>query len=159
MQSINNKLNKIIEEKFIFKSTIDNLLEDHIQMCNTIIYYNKFWNKILQLIILSLIPFNLICLHQIFFEELPKQTIISASTVLLFTLFYLLLLSTITASVHKEVLKSYKLFNKLFIKLRKNGIIRIKIKVSIKKTIYFSLFSLKSPLMYIVVLLSYSNFN
>jgi len=129
MQSINNKLKKIFGKIIISKSSIDNLLEDHNQMCNTIIIYNKFWNKILQLIILSMIPFNLIYLHQIFFEDLPKQTIFATSTVLLFTSFFLLTMNTITAVVHKEVLKSYKLFNKILIKLGNSKSIKRKIKV------------------------------
>jgi len=98
-------------------------------MCNTIIYYNKFWRKILELIILSLIPFALIYLHQLFFEDLPELAAISTATVVSFTLFFLWITNAITASVHKEALKSHKLFNKLFLKLGNNKSIKRKIKV------------------------------
>jgi hypothetical protein len=131
MNSINENLNILTEKFMIPNKAIDNLLKDHNDICNTINDYNLFWKKIYEMTLYGVIPTNLILLHQVFFEDLlllNRLAFIIAVTSYLSLLF---VLNFMTASVHKEVSKSYRLINSLLLKLGSNHTTRSKIKVLI----------------------------
>jgi hypothetical protein len=70
MDSINENLKILIEKFMIPNKSIDNLLKDHNDICNTINDYNIFWKRIYEMTLYKIIPTNLIFLHQGFFGDL-----------------------------------------------------------------------------------------
>jgi hypothetical protein len=129
MNSINENL-KILTEKFIISNkSIDNLLKDHNDICNTINDYNIFWKRIYELTLYGIIPINLILLHQVFFGDLLLLNHLGFIISVTSYLSLLFVLNFMTASVHKEVSKSYRLINSLLLKLGSNHTTRRKIKV------------------------------
>ncbi len=120
MNSINKNL-KILTEKFMIPNkSIDNLLKDHNHICNTIDDYNIFWKRIYELSLYGIIPTNLILLHQVFFGDLLPVNRLAFIIAVTSYLSLLFVLNFMTASVHKEVSKSYRLINLLFLKLGSN---------------------------------------
>ena len=130
MNSINKNL-KILTEKFMIPNkSIDNLLKDHNDIFNTINDYNIFWKRIYELTLYGIIPTNLILLHQVFFGDLLPVNRLAFIIGAIPNLSLLFVLNFMTASVHKEVSKSYRLINLLFLKLgSKHMTRRRKIKV------------------------------
>jgi len=117
MKSINKNTEKLIKNTFIPYSSINELLRNYDNMFKTIINYNKMWKKIFFILVYSFIPFNLVLLHELLFEELPKQTMIAILFTIIYSLLILFSCNLTTASVLKQVLKSEKLIFKLLIKL------------------------------------------
>jgi hypothetical protein len=70
MNSINENLKILTEKCMIPNKSIDNLLKDHNDICNTINDYNIFWKRIYEMTLYKIIPTNLIFLHQGFFGDL-----------------------------------------------------------------------------------------
>jgi hypothetical protein len=132
MNSINKNLNYLIEKFMISNKSIDNLLKDHNDLCNAIYDYNIFWKRIYKYCLYGIIPINLIFLHQVFFGELRLQILLGFIIAVISYLSLLLILNFITASVHKEVSKSYKLLHLLYLKISSTHMIKRKIKVIFK---------------------------
>jgi hypothetical protein len=120
MNSINENLKILIEKFIVPNKSIDNLLKDHNDICNTINDYNIFWKRIYELTLYGIIPINLIFLHQIFFEDLLLINRLAFIIAVIPNLSLLFVLNFMTASVHKEVSKSYRLINSLLLKLGSN---------------------------------------
>jgi len=116
VNSINKKTIYLTNKFFKSYQLIDKLLEEYNDMFNTINDYNRFLKKIYLIFILCLIPYDLILLHQILFEDLPIQTLIAITLTLVFSLFLQSFLNSISASVSNEVSKSEKLIRQLMIK-------------------------------------------
>jgi hypothetical protein len=120
MNSINENLKILVEKFMIPNKSIDNLLKDHNDICNTINDYNIFWKRIYEMTLYGIIPTNLIFLHQVFFGDLLLLNRLGFIIAVTSYLSLLFVLNFMTASVHKEVSNSYRLINLLFLKLGSN---------------------------------------
>ncbi len=130
MKSLNDNTEAILKISFISLPLIDKLLEDHNNIFKTIINYNRFWKKIFFILIYSFIPFNLTLLHQLLFEDLPKQSLIAIGFAFTFATLFLFSCNLMTASVLSEVLRSEKLIHKILTKM--GPIVNTKRKLKVK---------------------------
>ena len=71
--------------------SVKQLTEEHNQFCRSISEYNRFWSRIYFTYLCTIVPINLIWLHQFFFEqvdELARLFIGFVSIVLIFRVFF-----------------------------------------------------------------------
>jgi hypothetical protein len=59
---------------FLTRKKFDQLITEHNSICNDIKSYDQFWKKYTFALTYSLIPINLMAIHELFFEELPLAT-------------------------------------------------------------------------------------
>jgi len=113
-KSLNNKITQI--EMFYRRRKVNQIIIEHKLICDDINKYNKFWKKYYFAINYTLIPINLMLLHQLLFEELIFSTFVVS---VLFLFSYSLshfLFNLLTASINRESLKSHKYLQKLLTK-------------------------------------------
>jgi len=124
-------LNQNMLKKYEFSSSrlLNDILDEQNAIINEIISHNKFWKKYYFAMNYALIPFNLMVLQQIFFENLPLHSLISLSSLAVGYLISFLVLNLVTASVNREVSKSYKNLYKLYILIVSLRFTNVKIKV------------------------------
>jgi len=129
MESINISTESLTNKALLSFKSIDKLLKNHNDMCFSVSIYNKFWRNIYRIIIFGLIPFNLIYLHQLLFEEISVQTLVVILFSSILCTIFIFLCNTMTASVSSEFANNYKLMLKLFIKF--GTIINMKRKIKV----------------------------
>ncbi len=122
----NSKLDQIFNLKKVKPLILNKALDEYNAIHNIISEFNKFWNKYYLASIFTVIPINLICLHQAFYSKLDKSvmTIFLVST--LDTSFFIFFVNFISASIPFEIRKPFK---KLSILQWKIEAINSKIKV------------------------------
>jgi hypothetical protein len=128
-KSFNRKIGANSNKIFIKNEFIDALLEEHDQICDTIILYNKFWNKYYFALTYSLIPANLMLIEEITFHKLAFATFGVCSTFSIGTMICHLLFNSITGSINAEAVKSYKSMHQFLIDINFSIDIKRKIKV------------------------------
>jgi hypothetical protein len=127
MKSLNQNMPK--KHGFLGLRQLNNILDEHNAIINEIISYNKFWKKYYFTMNYALIPFNLMVLQQILFENLPLHSLISSLFLAVGYLISFLVLNLVTASVNRQVSKSYKNLYKLYILVVSLHFKNVKIKV------------------------------
>jgi hypothetical protein len=152
MNSINENLKILTENFMIPNKSIDNLLKDHNDICNTINDYNIFWKRIYEMTLYGIIPTSLISLHQVFFGDLLLLNRLGFIIQVTSCLSLLFVLNFMTASVHKEVSKSYRLINFLFLKLDSNHTTRRR---KIKVNFQINILEIISGNFYLIDIFSY----
>jgi len=128
----NDKLKRMkkIKKNYRHKEVLD-LIKEHNRICYRIFMHNKFWRKYSFAMVYSLIPCNLMNLQQLFFEDINIGIRGLALVFAIGTLFELFRLNSIMASINSEASKSYKFLFKLFLDMKSNMNLSIKIKVFI----------------------------
>jgi hypothetical protein len=126
---LNDKISRILSFEFIRLSAVDEILEEHNRICQTIFLYNRFWKKFYFGLNYTSILLSLLFLQLILFETiLPIPYFISLFS-LLSAFFLLQTFILITASVYKKSRESHKLIFKLLIEMDSILDTRRKIKV------------------------------
>jgi hypothetical protein len=110
-------------------SLIIEILEKHNSIINAIESYNKFWKIYYFAITYTLIPFNLMLLQQILFEDLNIFNYLSYSSISIGCLGLHSILNLIAASVYKESAKSHKCLYEFY--LNSKSLINIKHKIKV----------------------------
>jgi hypothetical protein len=128
-KSFNRKIGANNNKIFIKNEFFDALLEEHNEICDTIILYNKFWSKYYFALTYSLIPVNLMLIEEIAFHKLNFATFGVASTFCFGAMFCHLLFNSITGSINAEAVKSYKFMHQFLIDTKFSVNIKRKIKV------------------------------
>jgi len=128
--SFNRDIFELISNKVLFTSkTVTQLIDELNLICNDIILHNKFWKKYLFIITYTLIPINLMILHQIFFEHLMIGIRIISLLFMIATFVSQYLLNYMTASINIEASKSYKYLLNFYLEKNINIKLNDKIKV------------------------------
>lgn len=110
-------------------STFRAVIKQHNSICKDTKNYNRFWSKYYFVLNYTLIPFNLLALQLIFFEDNALMVLISAIIVVISSMFSHFMLNSITASVNGEAGNSFKYLNKLF--MSENSILSIRSKIKV----------------------------
>jgi hypothetical protein len=126
---LNNKISEILSFEFIRLSAVDEILEEHNHICETIFLYNRFWKKFYFGLTYTLIVFSLLILQLILFEKILPILYFLILFSLLSAFLLLQIFSLITASVYKKSRESHKLIFKLLIEMDSILDTRRKIKV------------------------------
>jgi hypothetical protein len=105
------------------------ILSDSNYCCSEVILHNKVWRKYYFTLTYVLIPLNLVLLHQIIFATVPFATLSFMIIFLIGALIAHYILNLLTASLNKEVSKSYKLLMKYYYKNNRQLNSNLKIKV------------------------------
>jgi hypothetical protein len=128
-KSFNRKIGATNNKIFIKNEFFDALLEEHNEICETIILYNKFWSKYYFELAYCLIPLNLLLIEEISFHKLDFATFGVCSTFCCTAMFCHLLFNSITGSINAEAVKSYKFMHQFLIGINFSIDIKRKIKV------------------------------
>jgi hypothetical protein len=128
-KSFNRKIGANNNKIFIKNELFDALLEEHNEICDTIILYNKFWSKYYFALTYTLIPVNLMLIEEISFHKLNFATFGVCSTFCFTAMFCHLLFNSITGSINAEAVKSYKFMHQFLIDINFSIDIKRKIKV------------------------------
>jgi len=127
----NREILELISNKVFFMSkTVNQLIDELDRVCNDIIVHNKFWKKYLFIITYTLIPINLMLLHQLFFEDLMIAIYILSLSFVITTLLSQYMINSMTASINIEASKSYKYLINFYLEKNINIKLTNKIKVS-----------------------------
>jgi len=129
IRNINENVEDLINKSFFSLTSVDDLIEDHNNICEMINNYNKLWRNVYALFVYNLIPYNLNLLHQLWSEELPTYSLYLFTSVAVLSVTFQFLFNFITASVSKEVAKSHKLIYSLLVRFGRNISVRNKLKV------------------------------
>jgi hypothetical protein len=105
------------------------VIKQHNSICKDMKNYNRFWSKYYFALNYTIIPFNLLALQLIFFEENAPMVLISAIIFIIFSMFSHFTLNSITASVNGEAGNSFKYLNKLF--MSENSILSVRSKIKV----------------------------
>lgn len=130
--NVNKLLQKMISNKQIIaqNSIFNDLIAEHNNVCQMINNYNAFWSKYYLALNYTIIPLNLVCLQQIFFENI-EFLIWLCTTLFAITLIVLhISLNVMTAAVNKESTISYNYITKMVNNHSEWITIRQKLKVS-----------------------------
>ncbi len=123
-QLFNGKRKALLKYK-----TIDQLIKDHNSICLDIKLYNKFWQKYYFFLTYTLIPFNLIFLQLIIFENQILPLLCVTILIFLTTIISHLMFNIMTASINSEASKSYKSLLEMYLKT--NSLLNIKRKMKV----------------------------
>jgi len=126
---------------FLKYSLFNKIIREHCGVCNQITVYNKFWRYYFFAVIYTLIPMNLMLLHQNLFEKLNFSVCIAFISVNIGCLAMLLMLNIKISSINKEMSKSYKCLNKYYTNTIYLMNTRHKIKVSKIQLFYMNISS------------------
>jgi hypothetical protein len=126
---LNDKISRILSFEFIRLSAVDEILEEHNHICQTIFLYNRFWKKFYFGLNYTFILLSLLLLQLILFETILPIPYFMSLFALLSAFFFLQIFSLITASVYKKSIESHKLIFKLLIEMDSILDTRRKIKV------------------------------
>jgi len=117
LKLLNESILMVSKQDFLQFLTIDGILKQHNECCNTIEKCNLFWKRYYFALIYTITPTNLIVLHQLLFESINTATRFASFVFLFITLLSHITLNSITASVHKESKISFKAFQKLYLRM------------------------------------------
>jgi hypothetical protein len=110
-------------------SSLRAIIKQHNTICKDTKNYNRFWSKYYFALNYTIIPFNLLALQLIFFEDNALMVLISATIFVILSMFSHFMLNSITASVNAEAGNSFKYLNKLF--MSKNSILSVRSKIKV----------------------------
>jgi hypothetical protein len=129
LKLLNESILMVCKQDFLQFLTIDGILKQHNECCNTIEKCNLFWKRYYFALIYTITPTNVIVLHQLLFESVYPATRLSLFGFLFISLLSYITLNSITASVHKETKISFKAFQKLYLRMNSSFNPRRKLKV------------------------------
>ena len=112
-KSYNSTAIDIMKESFITSKKFSILIKEHNSVCYDIFINNKFWKKYYFAINYTLIPFSLLCLHQLLFENLNLLAFLIIFIAFLCQFCFHLIFNLMTASINNEAKKSYKILIKI----------------------------------------------
>jgi hypothetical protein len=126
---LNEKISRISNFEFIRLSAVDEVLEEHNHICQTIFLYNRFWKKFYFGFNYTFILSSLLLLQLVLFETISPILYCITLFSLLSAFFLIQIVSLTTASVYKKSIESHKLIIKLLIEMDSILDTRRKIKV------------------------------
>ena len=133
---INKRLNNyytldpLFQTNFRLLQGLQQYIVYHNRYCTTLYEYNKFWCKIYLVAIVTLMPQNLIMMHQVFFENLPIKVKINMTGFICFDIFIIVILQYSLATINREVHRMTVPLSKLQWKLNEQTfVLRPKIKL------------------------------
>lgn len=129
LKLLNESILMVSKQDFLQFLTIDGILKQHNECCNTIEKCNLFWKRYYFALIYTITPTNLVVLHQLLFESVYPATRLSLFGFLFISLLSHITLNSITASVHEESKISFKAFQKLYLRMNSSFNPRRKLKV------------------------------
>lgn len=115
--------------KLLRAKSTNAILSDSNNCCLEVILHNKIWRKYYFTLTYVLFPVNLILLHQIIFAIVPFATLLFMIVFLIGALIAHYILNLLTASINKEISRSYKLLIKYYYKNNPPLNLNLKIKV------------------------------
>ena len=130
----NNRVKDILSanDLIVNYKILDAILKEHNSICETIHNYNKFWKKYYFAIVFTLIPFTLLDLQLILFENVFPILVVALVLIFITLSLTLLALNRLISSVFVEILKSYNILYEINIKVGKY--LNIKRKLKVRKT-------------------------
>jgi len=133
----NSKLDQIFSLERVKPLILNKALYKYNAIHNIISEFNKFWKKYYLASIFTIIPINLICLHQAFYSKLDKSVMGIFLVVTFDTSFFIFFVNFISASIPFEIRKPFK---KLSILQWKIKIEAINSKIKVCKSYLHSFF-------------------
>ncbi len=133
----NSKLDQIFSLERVKPLILNKALYKYNAIHNIISELNKFWKKYYLASIFTIIPINLICLHQAFYSKLDKSVMAIFLVVTFDTSFFIFFVNFISASIPFEIRKPFK---KLSILQWKITIEAINSKIKVCKSYLHSFF-------------------
>ena len=121
-------MDNLLKDKRIKSKSIYKFIKEHNNVCHKIYIHNKFWKNYYLALNYTLIPFNLMFLHQISFENLNIFAYIVAVISFISQFSFHLMFNLMTASINNEAKKSYKILIKILQKFNNIQILQ-KLKV------------------------------
>ena len=132
LKNVNKMTENLINKTFVNIKNVNQLIEEHNNICTQITKFNKFWKNFIQGILCLIFPMQLLVLHQLLFGKF--ETILFRLLFLLLfllgfglTSYFIFFFSLIT----KETNKSYKLLHRFKFKnhLRLNQSIKVSFQI------------------------------
>ena len=117
MKTLNRKMENIFTKKkqnnIKIHKSIKQFIEEHNDFCQLYNDYNKFWSKLYLAFVLTIIPLNLLWLHQFLFESLDtmNKIVIGLSSIMM--CFVIVIVQFFIALLSSRIHKSTKLLARL----------------------------------------------
>ena len=134
--------NKIIKNRISHINCQSNIsikkviIENHNNICNEIIYINKLWSQYYLAVIFTTFPTNILSLYQILFGNINDIFLVSCFYLIFSVIFIFdMILNLMTSAVNKEANKSFHNLYKFHIKSSLKLNEKIKVWISIEKSI------------------------
>ena len=132
MKSKNKRTIDLIKICQAQQNRIMHILQQYHNTLTTIYTLNEFWKNVFSSITYVFVPFCLICLEQLMYEQLSPILFFGMLSTIISVASLLVTLNLITANIFEEVLAVRKVIFKLIISLKDNSSLKTKLKVIIK---------------------------
>ena len=109
---------------------VKQFIEEHNDFCQTFVVYNRFWCKLIFAFFFTLIPINLVLLHQILFEDIEWEIRLFLSFEAILLTLEVYIIQYIFAFISYEIHKTTKLLARLQWRL-KGWPFRLRIKLKL----------------------------
>jgi len=116
-KSFHKFIDKVNQKQFFEYRVLNEIVNEYNDICNTIIKYNKFWKNYYFVLNYTLIPINLMLLHQSLFENIHSIILLTLILTNICCLAIHLVFNTIMASVNKESTKSFKYLQRFYLNI------------------------------------------
>ena len=122
LKSINRRISNLFDKNVVFfqrslnihiHKNIKQFIEEHNDFCQLFIVYNRFWSQIYFASFFTMMPINLVLLHQILFEDIEWKIRVFLGFVVLLLTLEICIIQYIFAYISYEIHKTTKLLARL----------------------------------------------
>ena len=149
IKCLNQRIIHLLDKKMVLSKrsliihihkNIKHFIEEHNDFCQLFIDYNRFWSKLYYAFFFTMIPVNLVLLHQILFEDIEWKIRVFLGFLALLLLVEFYIIQYFFAYISYEIHKTTKLLARLQWSLKGRP---FRLRIKLKLMTYFERLSCK----------------